>query len=116
MSYTFASRSVSSAWLVSVADSVLAGLGLNTAVLEAHNLAWKIALVVQGHGSPKILTTYSLERQAVGLELVQMDRQLVELYAGLEQQSMLDFSSEAATDWLSRLHSFQAKNYAVRPT
>ena len=91
--------------------SIPAGLGLNTAFLEAHNLAWKMGLVIKGVAIPQILSTYHLERHGVARELVQMDRRLVEIYAGLEKQSIDNFND--ASDWLSTLHTFQASHYAV---
>ena len=42
------------------------GLGLNTGIEDALNLAWKLALVVKGKASPTVLTTYEQERRAVG--------------------------------------------------
>ncbi|RSL96378.1 hypothetical protein CEP52_011490 [Fusarium oligoseptatum] len=42
------------------------GLGLNTAVTDASNLAWKLAFVYRGWASPKILDTYESERRPVG--------------------------------------------------
>ncbi|KAK7053492.1 hypothetical protein VNI00_004118 [Paramarasmius palmivorus] len=91
-----------------------AGMGLNTALLEGHNLAWKLALVLKGVVRPSILSTYATERHAVGKQLVSMDRQLVGLYAGLEQQSTKDFTSEATAQWLEKLRLFQAENYAFQ--
>ncbi len=34
------------------------GLGLNTAVQDAHNLAWKLAAVLKGDAAPALLDTY----------------------------------------------------------
>ncbi len=42
------------------------GLGLNTAVQDAHNLAWKLAAVVSGRADAKLLDSYAAERQAIG--------------------------------------------------
>ena len=42
------------------------GLGLNTAIEDAHNLAWKLALVLKCKAKPRILTTYETERRPVG--------------------------------------------------
>jgi 2-polyprenyl-6-methoxyphenol hydroxylase-like FAD-dependent oxidoreductase len=42
------------------------GFGGNTGVQDAHNLAWKLALVVNGHADPKLLETYDDERRPVG--------------------------------------------------
>jgi 2,4-dichlorophenol 6-monooxygenase len=41
------------------------GLGLNSAVQDAHNLAWKLAAVLKGHASPSLLDTYEAERRPV---------------------------------------------------
>ena len=41
------------------------GFGLNTGVQDAHNLAWKLALVDQGCADEKLLDTYQPERQPV---------------------------------------------------
>lgn len=42
------------------------GLGSNTCVQDAFNLAWKIKFVEHGFASKKLLASYSLERQPVG--------------------------------------------------
>ena len=41
------------------------GFGGNTGIHDAHNLAWKLALVIQGHASASLLDTYALERKPV---------------------------------------------------
>jgi hypothetical protein len=41
------------------------GLGGNTGVQDAHNLAWKLAAVVRGHAGPGLLDSYEEERRAV---------------------------------------------------
>jgi 2,4-dichlorophenol 6-monooxygenase len=40
------------------------GLGLTSAIHDAHNLCWKLAAVVQGHASPELLDTYGPERRS----------------------------------------------------
>lgn len=42
------------------------GLGLNTAIGDAHNLAWKLALVLKGQAHPRLLDTYEVERRPIG--------------------------------------------------
>jgi putative polyketide hydroxylase len=42
------------------------GMGLNTAIAAAHNLAWKLAAVLEGWASPRLLDTYEIERKPVG--------------------------------------------------
>ncbi|KAJ6071338.1 hypothetical protein N7499_009352 [Penicillium canescens] len=46
------------------------GLGSNTCIQDAYNLAWKVAHVLKGHASPSLLETYSVERQPVGRGVV----------------------------------------------
>ncbi|HEU5196463.1 MAG TPA: FAD-dependent monooxygenase [Methylomirabilota bacterium] len=42
------------------------GFGLNTGVQDVHNLAWKLAAVLQGWGGPALLDTYEDERLPYG--------------------------------------------------
>src|SRR5215471_6270201 len=42
------------------------GLGVNTAIQSAQNLAWKLAAVLKGHASADLLSTYQAERRPVG--------------------------------------------------
>jgi 2-polyprenyl-6-methoxyphenol hydroxylase-like FAD-dependent oxidoreductase len=41
------------------------GFGGNTGIQDGHNLAWKLALVLQGAAGPDLLATYDAERRAV---------------------------------------------------
>ena len=41
------------------------GLGLNTGIADAHNLAWKLAAVEHGLAQPAWLSTYEAERQPI---------------------------------------------------
>ncbi|KAK3314863.1 FAD binding domain-containing protein [Apodospora peruviana] len=47
-----------------------AGLGSNTCIQDAFNLAWKVAYVEQKLAGPSLLDTYSAERQPVGQGVV----------------------------------------------
>jgi 2-polyprenyl-6-methoxyphenol hydroxylase-like FAD-dependent oxidoreductase len=42
------------------------GLGMNTGVGEATDLAWKLAATLQGWGGPNLLPSYEIERRQVG--------------------------------------------------
>lgn len=42
------------------------GFGGNTGIHDAHNLAWKLALVLGGRAGPALLDTYEAERRPVG--------------------------------------------------
>lgn len=46
------------------------GLGSNTCIQDAFNLAWKLALVLRGQASPELLDSYNAERQPVGRQIV----------------------------------------------
>ena len=46
------------------------GLGSNTSIQDAYNLAWKLAMVVKGHASPRLLDSYSVERAPIGKQIV----------------------------------------------
>jgi 2-polyprenyl-6-methoxyphenol hydroxylase-like FAD-dependent oxidoreductase len=43
------------------------GLGANTAIASAQNLAWKLAAVLKGQAGAALLATYQAERRPVGL-------------------------------------------------
>ena len=48
------------------------GLGSNTCVQDAYNLAWKVAYLEKGIAGRALLDTYTQERQPVGAHLVKM--------------------------------------------
>ena len=47
------------------------GFGGNTGIQDAHNLAWKLALVIKGQADPRLLETYDAERQPAGAQAVE---------------------------------------------
>jgi len=59
------------------------GLGLNTSVQDAFNLAWKLAMVIQGEAGTGLLETYSAERAPVGRQIVLRANQSRHDYAAL---------------------------------
>ncbi|MFM2356726.1 MAG: hypothetical protein RLZZ528_2462, partial [Pseudomonadota bacterium] len=46
------------------------GLGSNTSIQDAFNLAWKLAAVVKGQATAKLLDSYSVERAPVARQIV----------------------------------------------
>ncbi|MFI7670870.1 FAD-dependent monooxygenase [Nocardia sp. NPDC049526] len=44
--------------------------GMNTGIQDAHNLAWKLALAVEGDAATDLLASYDAERRPVGEEVV----------------------------------------------
>lgn len=51
------------------------GLGSNTCMQDAFNLAWKLAYVIKGYAGPALLSSYSLERSPVGAQVVKRANQ-----------------------------------------
>ncbi len=41
------------------------GLGLNTGIADAHNLTWKLAMVLNGQAAPSLLDSYDAERRPI---------------------------------------------------
>jgi 2-polyprenyl-6-methoxyphenol hydroxylase-like FAD-dependent oxidoreductase len=50
--------------------SPLGGRGMNTGLQDAYNLAWKLALVIQGVGRTELLDSYQAEREPVARDLL----------------------------------------------
>ncbi|MGV9711086.1 FAD-dependent monooxygenase [Gordonia sp. NPDC003424] len=53
------------------------GLGTNTSVQDAFNLAWKLSFVLHGWAGTELLDTYTAERQPVGEQVVDRAMQSV---------------------------------------
>ena len=47
------------------------GLGSNTSIQDAYNLAWKLAAVLKGYAGPDLLASYSVERAPIGKQVVE---------------------------------------------
>ncbi|GLV61086.1 oxygenase [Dictyobacter sp. S3.2.2.5] len=50
--------------------SPVGGQGMNTGIQDALNLSWKLALMVQGQASERLLESYGTEREHVGAALL----------------------------------------------
>ncbi len=59
------------------------GLGSNTSVQDAYNLAWKLAAVLRGQADPSLLETYSAERAPVAERIVRRANRSSREFAGL---------------------------------
>jgi 2,4-dichlorophenol 6-monooxygenase len=46
------------------------GLGSNTSIQDAFNLAWKLAYVLKGHAAPSLLGSYDAERAPIAKQIV----------------------------------------------
>ncbi len=54
------------------------GLGSNTSIQDAYNLAWKLALVIKGKAGTGLLDTFNAERAPVGRQIVTRANQSIE--------------------------------------
>ncbi len=66
------------------------GLGSNTSIQDAFNLAWKMALVLQGKASPKLLETFSVERAPVAKQIVTRANQSIGEFGPIFQALGMD--------------------------
>ena len=55
------------------------GQGMNTGIMDAHNLAWKLALVASGYSPDRVLDTYGQERDPVAADVLALTHTLVRL-------------------------------------
>jgi 2,4-dichlorophenol 6-monooxygenase len=51
--------------------SPMGGLGLNTAIQDAHNLCWKLSAILKGRAAPALASSYEPERLPVGIRNVE---------------------------------------------
>ncbi len=58
-----------------------AGQGMNVSMQDGFNLGWKLASVLRKRCTPRLLHTYSAERQTIAKELIDFDREWAALLA-----------------------------------
>jgi 2-polyprenyl-6-methoxyphenol hydroxylase-like FAD-dependent oxidoreductase len=74
------------------------GFGMNTGIQDVHNLAWKLAAVLQGHATPRLLETYEAERLPVGSRMTQQSqRNLSVVERGQARTTMTRASNDRAS-------------------
>lgn len=69
------------------------GFGMNTGVDDAVNLAWKLAAMIQGWGSPALLDSYEQERRPIGLRNTAMAKFLTRNVGRLRVSPLLEEDS-----------------------
>ena len=75
-----------------------ASQGMNLAICDAHNLTWKLALVLKGLAKSGILQTYELERKEVAEKAIRFDAKSV---VSLSQQTMI-YDNPLHDEWLRK--------------
>ncbi|KAK7747940.1 hypothetical protein SLS53_001192 [Cytospora paraplurivora] len=71
-----------------------AGQGMNTAFLDAQNLAWKIHAVEGGFADRSLLTTYEPERKTVAEKLLAFDNKYAKLFSETPAADTVEAASE----------------------
>jgi 2,4-dichlorophenol 6-monooxygenase len=61
------------------------GLGSNTSIQDAYNLAWKLALVTRGQADPSLLSSYQDERAPIGKQVVDRANKSIEEFGPIFQ-------------------------------
>lgn len=89
------------------------GLGSNTSIQDAFNLAWKLAYVVKGYAGAELLESYTPERMPVGKQVVARANQSRKDYAGLREWFAAD-SEDPVRDGLIKLKAPTAEGVALR--
>ncbi len=66
------------------------GLGSNTSIQDAFNLSWKLAAVLKGHASPKLLESFSEERAPIAKQIVTRANQSIGEFGPIFQALGMD--------------------------
>jgi hypothetical protein len=76
------------------------GFGVNTGMADAHNLAWKLALVTRGVAAPALLDTYDPERRPISRLTVEQayTRYALRVDPTLPQDTMMPPLDDAAIE------------------
>lgn len=89
------------------------GLGSNTSMQDAFNLAWKVAYAVRGYAGHGLVESYSDERVPVGRQVVARANQSRKDYAGLREWFDHDAEDPVASG-LKKLKAPTAEGTALR--
>ena len=82
-----------------------AGQGMNVSMQDGFNLGWKLAAVLRRRCAPRLLHSYSAERQAVAKELIDFDR---------EWAQVLSSSAKSAANGEKGFDPAETQRYFVR--
>ncbi len=81
------------------------GQGFNTGIRDAANLAWKLAMVVQGHAGDALLDTYTQERHAHAGAMIDLSVLVGKIF--VPANPMLRALRNVIAPWLSKLPSLR---------
>ena len=84
------------------------GLGLNTGVQDAHNLAWKLTAALRGRACPELLATYHAERRPVAMANLEHSVRNFENMNELNKLVRLDFNKLKTLQVIQNARIFRA--------
>ena len=90
------------------------GLGSNTSIQDAYNLAWKLAFVIKGYADPDLLDSYSLERAPVGAQVVARANQSRVDYGPLNAAFAAPGADDLLAAGLAKINAPTAEGAKVR--
>jgi len=92
------------------------GLGLNSAVHDAHNLCWKVAAVLRGQASENLLATYEAERRPVTARNVQRSLENAFNHNCIREALGIDALADTESNWqrVRRLWSGREEDASYR--
>lgn len=82
------------------------GQGFNTGIRDATNLAWKLALAVQGRSGDRLLDTYTEERHAHAAAMIDLSVLVGRIF--VPDNSLLRTLRNVAAPWISRIPSLRS--------
>ena len=85
------------------------GQGMNTGIQDAYNLAWKLAAVTQGWGSPDLLDTYDAERHPLGEAVIRRVDRSTRLFTW--RGALADVTRELLLRALLPIRAFRRVNH-----
>lgn len=88
-----------------------AGQGMNTAIIDAQALAWRINLVEKGLADAQtLLPTYHLERHATGKQLIDFDAEYAALFSGEIPKNQPELAKLSAKELQDHFVEVQRRN------
>lgn len=80
--------------------SPASGQGMNTGLQDAFNLAWKLALVINGKADKSLLDSYQSERHPVVSDIVDINEKYTKLalFDNASQEKLLQFCKQITSD------------------
>ena len=71
------------------------GFGMNTGIQDAHNLAWKLAMVINGQAKEPLLDTYYTEREQIAKTNIDWSshnaKRFVKIFTALAENDLITF-------------------------